>query len=128
MTLGSANSQSVENLLITKNCTISCGIEFNYNSKIVITNDTINIFQPTKDIETIMNQYVIVNKKEKWKTPNYHGTTKYKVVQVSDQSKKNIQLVLRHGKGTVSISENGECEITLGVEANLPDKMSKQSQ
>jgi len=110
-----ANCQSSDYVLKSTQCKLGCGAEFNYNSKIAIRNDTINIFQSTKTIETIVNQYKILERKEKWRSSNYDGITKYKVIQVSDSSKREIQLALRNGKGTVSILKNGECEITLSV-------------
>jgi hypothetical protein len=88
------------------------------NSKIVIFGDTISILQLTGDTETLASQYLIFQKKEKWKTLHYHGTSLYKVIQMSDNSKRDIQIVLRQGKGKIKIFNNGECQITISVETS----------
>jgi hypothetical protein len=104
-----------ENTFISKSCKLGCGAEFGYNSRIIIRNDTINILRQDLEHQTVVSQYVITDKKEKWKKMNLYGTSKYKAIQVSDSSKKDVQLVLRHGKGTLSIFNKGDCEITLNI-------------
>lgn len=111
-------SQSVDNstTLITTDYTIACGLGMVYNSTITIQNDTIRLFNPGKN-GGVASEYLILEKKEKWKTPNYHGKASYQTILLSDSSdsKHRVKLTLRKGKGFVDIYDAGFCEKTIKV-------------
>ena len=96
---------------------LSCGSEFNYFGKIRINADTLTLFQLSNGNEEMANQYLIIEKESKWKIDNHHnGSATYKVLQLSDGTRKTISLYLKRGYGTLKFLGNGICEITLTVE------------
>jgi len=109
-----AISQTKESTFLSKSCKLSCGAEFTYNSKITIYNDTIRIYTLSGGVELVVNQYKILKKKEKWAEINYQGIANYRVIQLSDSSKKDIRMELKSGCGTINIiDKNSYCEIKL---------------
>ncbi len=98
---------------VTSECSLACGAQFTYNSKVSFDQDTLKLITYIDGSEVVSSQYVIAQNNSKWKTVNYDGTSIFKVTQVSNSSLKRIKLVLKNGDGYLKIYGRGECEIEL---------------